>query len=265
MTLSRSQLQKQINRLSQRHQAPLPRMPDALELAQRAGIEPDAWQADVLRSESTRLLLNCSRQSGKSTVTGLLAVSTALTQPGSLILLISPTLRQSGELFRSCARVYNSGGGPALVPPVSETALSLTLRNGSRIVSLPGTEAHVRGFAAPALVAVDEASRVDDEMFAAILPMFATNDGRLVLLSTPWGRRGFFWESWNSAGWQKVKIRADQCTRISPEHLEEQRARLGNFWFGQEYECVFLDPTGSAFAEADIARAFEGNVSLWSL
>jgi hypothetical protein len=78
---------------------------DPVQFSIAAGIPPDPWQARVLRSTAPRLILNCSRQSGKSTTTGTLAVHTALYQPGSLILLLSPGQRQSGELFRKCLDV----------------------------------------------------------------------------------------------------------------------------------------------------------------
>src|SRR5919204_5333895 len=85
---------------------------DPCVLAQQAGIVPDPWQADVLRSTAPRMLLNCSRQSGKSTVVAILAVHTALYDPGALVLLLSPTLRQSGELFKKAAGVYQALGRP---------------------------------------------------------------------------------------------------------------------------------------------------------
>ena len=116
---------------------------DPVVLSQQAGLEPDPWQRDVLRSTAPRLLLNCSRQSGKSTVVAMLAVHTALYEPGSLVLLLSPTLRQSGELFKKCAGVYQALGRP--VPSQSESALQLELENGNRIVSLPGKEGTIRG------------------------------------------------------------------------------------------------------------------------
>src|SRR6266508_5619671 len=73
---------------------------DPVRMAQAAGIVPDDWQARVLRSASPRLLLNCSRQSGKSTISALMALHAALYMPGSLVLLLAPSLRQSQELFR---------------------------------------------------------------------------------------------------------------------------------------------------------------------
>jgi hypothetical protein len=117
---------------------------DPVRLARRAGIEPDPWQARALRSGARRQILNCSRQSGKSTVTAVKALHKALYGPRSLTLLLSPTLRQSGELFKKVIGLYGDLGRP--VPPESETALTLTLENGSRIVRLPGREGTVRGY-----------------------------------------------------------------------------------------------------------------------
>lgn len=57
---------------------------DPVLFARAAGFEPDPWQAQVLRSRAPRILLNCSRQSGKSTVVAMLAMWTALYCPGSL-------------------------------------------------------------------------------------------------------------------------------------------------------------------------------------
>ena len=80
----------------------------AVQLAEQAGIAPDPWQIDVLTSRSPRILLNIARQAGKSTVSAVLAVHTALAEPEALVLLLSPTLRQSGELFKKCASVYRT-------------------------------------------------------------------------------------------------------------------------------------------------------------
>ena len=38
---------------------------DPVAFSRHIGIDPDPWQADVLRYEGKRLLLNCCRQSGE--------------------------------------------------------------------------------------------------------------------------------------------------------------------------------------------------------
>jgi hypothetical protein len=140
-------------------------------LLESAGIVPDEWQAAMLRSRADRILLNCSRQSGKSTTTAGLAVHQSLYVPGSLTLLLSPGKRQSKELFKKAVAIYRALGRP--VPAESETTLWLELANGSRIVALPGTEANIRGFSDVALLCVDEASRVLDDLYYAIRLMLA--------------------------------------------------------------------------------------------
>src|SRR5918911_216885 len=156
---------------------------DPVVLAQQAGLDPDPWQADVLRSTAPRVLLNCSRQSGKSTVVAILAVHTALYDPGALVLLLSPTLRQSGELFKKCIGVYQALGRP--VSPQSESALQLELETGSRIVSLPGKEGTIRGYSGVRLLAIDEAAWVPNDLYVSTRPMLAVSGGRLIALSTP--------------------------------------------------------------------------------
>ena len=231
-------------------------------LAATAGITLDPWQEEMVSSTASRLLLNCSRQIGKSTTTGVLATYTAL-QRKSLVLLLSPSLRQSQELFRKCLDVYRATDRP--VPASAENALSLELENGSRIVSLPGKEATVRGFSGASLLIIDEASRVPDALYKSIRPMLAVSHGRLVLLSSPFGTRGFFWEEWKRrAHWHYFEIDATQCPRIAPEFLEEERESMGDWWFQQEYMCQFLDSETAAFRTEDIERIVSPEVEQWT-
>src|SRR4051794_18386278 len=180
---------------------------DPAILMEELGLEPDPWQRAILREQHPRVLMLCARQLGKSTATAILALHTALYQPGALVLLLSPSQRQSGELFRKVCGSYGDLGAP--VPAEQETATTLALDNGSRIVSLPGSPATIRGFSAPALVVVDEAAMAPDELFVAVSPMLAASPGgRLVLLTTPMGKRGYFHEQWSEGGdaWHRVKV-----------------------------------------------------------
>ncbi len=244
--------------------ADLARALDPAAFSEQAGLVPDPWQAGVLRSAAPRLLLNCSRQSGKSTVTGVLAVHTALYTPGALVLLLSPTLRQSQELFKKCLAVYRALGRP--VPPETESALRLELENDSRILSLPGKEHTVRGFSGVRLLVVDEASRVPDDLYYSMRPMLAVSGGRLVALSTPFGTRGWWYEAWRSdEPWERYEVPATSCPRIPAAFLEEERRTLGQWWFDQEYGCQFLDALTQAFRREDIEQAFAEEVESWAL
>ena len=229
------------------------------------GFAPDPWQENVLRYSGERLIMLCSRQTGKSTVASILALHKALFSPGSLTLLVSPSQRQSSELFRKIVGEMNK----LMYKPqkVEDNRLSMTLQSGSRVVSLPSQEATVRGFSSPDLVIIDEAARVQDSLYYALRPMLATSHGQLILLSTPSGRQGFFFDAWESeSGWEKVKILAKDCPRITPEFLQEELETLGKWFYSQEYECEFVEGEHSVFRYDDVLAAFTPEVksiNLW--
>src|SRR3984957_397546 len=192
----------------------------------------DSWQADLLNSDARRSLLLCCRQSGKSTATSIKALHTAKYQPGSLTLLLSPSLRQSGELFRKVTSAYHAIGGSDDDGVLMESALRLELRNGSRVIALPGSEATTRGYSGCDLLIIDEASRCEDSLIAATRPSQATRpNAQLIELSTPRGKRGHFWKEWSEGGdtWARYEVKAADVSRIDPEFLAQERRSLGEF------------------------------------
>jgi hypothetical protein len=233
---------------------------DPARLMLACGLEPDPWQAALLRSTSPRHLLLCTRQAGKSTTTAALALWEALYHPPALVLLLSPSLRQSGELFKKVLDCYRALSEP--VPMRAESALRLELENGSRIIALPATEETIRGYSGVRLLVVDEASRVDDALYYGIRPMLAVSGGRLVCLTTPFGKRGFFFSAWNDDGpdWQRTKITAYDCPRISPQFLEEERRSMPEAWFKAEYLCEFTETLDQVFSYDVLMSAMSDDV-----
>ena len=227
---------------------------DRVAFARALGVSPDPWQHALLRSSADRTLLNCSRQSGKSTMSAVLALHCALYHPGSLILCLAPALRQSQELFGKVAGFYRDLGRP--VPPQGERKLSLELENESRIITLPGSEKTIRGFSGVSLLLVDEASRVEDELYYAVRPMLAVSGGSLMMLTTPYGKRGVFFEEWTGGReWARYEVPARDCPRITPAFLEEERAALPSYIFRQEYECSFEDTEDQIFTHEMVQAA----------
>ncbi len=226
----------------------------------KLGFIPDPIQARLLESSSKRVILNCTRQWGKSTVTAAKAVHLAATRRDSLILVVSPGERQSGEFLRKAAGFMRRLG--MKVKGDGDNAMSLAFRNGSRIVGLPGKEATIRGFSAVSLLVVDEAARVPDDMYMAIRPMLAVSNGTLWLMSTPHGKTGFFHETWMNGGeaWERVKVTAEECPRISKEHLKEETRALGARWYRQEYMCEFEDTESGVFDMASVRAAFKDDI-----
>jgi hypothetical protein len=146
-----------------------------------------------------------------------------------------------------------------------ESVTRIEFDNGSRIVALPGSEKTVRGFAGVTLLIIDEASRVTDELIAAVRPMLATSNGRLIALTTPAGKRGWFYEAWVGDGnWERVEVPVTLCPRISKKFLEEELRELGPSVFRQEYGLEFVDDDEAMFLGAVIDAAFTAEVRpLW--
>ena len=203
-------------------------------------VEPS--QLGFLTSTASRGIVNCSRQWGKSTLAAIKAVFRAYSTPGSLVLILSPTLRQSG-LFLSKARSLTSQAR-ILTSKDPNHPLSLRFPNQSLLIGLPAREANIRAFSAVNMLVIDEAARVPDIAYRAVRPMLAVSSGDLWLLSTPMGRRGFFHEEFAFGGdrWTRFEVPASACPeRISPAFLEEELEVMGPSWVKQEYFCNFVD------------------------
>ena len=221
--------------------------------ADRLNFRADPWQRQLLRSRSLAVMLNCCRQSGKSTTAAIVALHMAIYDPG-LVLCVSPSLCQSRELFAKVMLFLKSI--EPVIPLEEDNKSSCELSNGSRIVSLPGDPDTVRGFSAPKLVISDEAAYIADAMQAAIAPMLAVSRGRTIDMSSPNGRRGYFYENWiHGEGIERIRIVGRECPRISAEFLEEQRKRLGPTFYAQEFEGEFTDADTSAFSSELIEMA----------
>jgi len=224
------------------------------------GLELDPWQQGVISSTGKRDLLNCSRQAGKSTTAAVLGLHEALYKPGSLTILVSPSQRQSSELFRKVIELREklSSGTCGLT---EDNKLSMTVKGGGRVLSLPGSEATIRGFSGATLIVEDEASRVPDELYMAIRPMLAVRDGRLILMSTPFGKRGHFWREWDAGTtWDRVEVPAHKVPRISAAFLDEERSSMGSWWFEQEYLCQFKESTDAVFSHDAVMGALSDDV-----
>jgi Terminase large subunit, T4likevirus-type, N-terminal len=260
LTTLQRDLQKIRERIEARKQhagGPLARLrADPACILADAGMAPDPWQAELLRCTADRVLLLCSRQAGKSMTAAAEALRTALLEPPALILLLSPTQRQSAEIFRAkFLELYRPWR--KVVPPLRETALTLDLNNGSRVISLPESEGGIRCYSSVSLLVIDEASRVADDLYRAVRPMLAVSHGRLMALSTPFGMRGWFHEEWTSARmWERVRVTASQCPRIDAAFLDEERQSLGERWFRQEYLCSFESCVDQVFSEETIQKMF---------
>jgi hypothetical protein len=203
-----------------------------------------------------RIIVNCCRQWGKTSTIAAKVAYEAVTL-GGLILVIAPVERQAKELFRKTkdsikAYIKATDSGLSFLENV-KTSLELT--NGARVIALPAKGENIRGFTNPRIIVIDEASFVNDEDYRAIRPMLS-HGARLIVMSTPFGKRGWFYETWihNNPIWQRFEVDAEHCQHITKEFLSDELVSIGPWWYDQEYRCKFLDNI-SGFFDMDQIRA----------
>lgn len=233
---------------------------DPTAMADELDMKLDPWQREFLSSDRKRILVNCYRQSGKSTYAAIKAVHKAVYRPHALVLILSPSMRQSAEVVEKCVTIYHGLGKPVVAE--AENMHSLVLENRSRIIGLPGSAATVRGYSGVDLIVVDEAAYTRDELPAAVSPMLAVSGGSLYALSTPHGKRGWWWDAWENGGahWLRIKATVQGSPRISREYQREERLRLGERSFRQEYMCEFLEIVDQAFGAESVNAAFDRSI-----
>ena len=230
---------------------------DRVEWAEHAlGVELDPWQKNVLENPHKRRLLLTPRQAGKTTVTAAIAGSDLVATPNIEIVVISPTQRQSGIMFGRVSNALESSGAHI----VRQTATRVELGNGSILYSLPGDRpSTVRGHTADLLL-IDEAAQVKPELLAACLPMVGATDGSILMLSTPAGARGVFYDTWssNDSEWDRVKVDVNEIPRLAPV-LETMKKRLGRM-YDQEYGLEWLGDETALFSAEMLDQIFSDSV-----
>ncbi len=211
------------------------------------GFHPDDWQQKLLRSRSRKIILNCSRQSGKSTTCAALGLHESIYRRPSFGLVIAPSQDQSAELMMKFDEFRSAVELPSAYLS-TDTKLAVRFANGNRFIARPGSEKTARSFSAVTLLLEDEASRVLDDLYNSVRPMLSVSNGRHILMSTPFGKRGHFFHIWDEqrAMWEWYEIPAEMCPRISAEFLAEEKRT--NPWFEQEYHCQFLEAVDSVFS-----------------
>lgn len=205
--------------------------------------------------------LNCSRQWGKSTVGAIWALHRLFFVAGSTVLVVGPTGRQSGETLQKVREVIRILGIKTRGDRSNRSALILP--NGSRIVGLPAKGANIRCFSSVSMVIFDEAARVKDDVYDALLPSLARMNGDVILLSTPDGKRGEFYRAMTeSERWFQHTGPVTECERISLEFLARERSR-GETYFREEYLCEFIENGKFMMNESLVRRARKPQHEPW--
>jgi Terminase large subunit, T4likevirus-type, N-terminal len=197
-------------------------------------MEPTAWQETFLRApKGASLLALTARQVGKTTTAAWAIAHTMVFRPNSLSVIACPAQRQSAEAVRRVREALVMAGGELK----SDNVYGLELKNGSRVLALPGSDDSIRGMTVDGWIVADEAARLSHDLISALRPMRAGRpQARYAMLSTAWSRTDPFWTAWadGDPSWIRLQATAETAP-FSPQFLEQERRALGEHAFAREY------------------------------
>ena len=215
----------------------------------------DDWQRQVLETKGNICLVS-GRQVGKSFIISIKAAKYVLENPNKTVLIIAATERQAYLLFEKTLSFIEHVDKKALKSGrYRPTKTELKLKNGSRIYCLPvGQSGYgIRGYTIDQLY-VDEASFIPEDVWLAVTPMLATTKGDLILLSTPHGRKGYFYEASKRDDFTQFRLSSEECERIDKEFLKAEQSRMTKKQYAQEYLGHFIDELDQFFPDELIKR-----------
>lgn len=213
-------------------------------------IKLDPYQIDVLKTEGN-LCLRSGRQVGKSTIISIKAAEYAAKNPKKTILIISSVERQARLLFeKTLAYLHDNYKSYIKTGKDRPTMHIVNLKNGSRIYCLPtGLSGYgIRGYTVDMLIA-DEAAFISEEVWQAVTPMLATTKGNIILLSTPFGRSGYFYRCFSDPAFTSFHVSSEDCARIDKDFLVQEKKRMSAVEYAQEYLGEFVDELMTFFPE----------------
>ena len=215
----------------------------------------DQWQETVLTTTGN-ICLRSGRQVGKSTVISIKAAQFAIRHPKKSVLIIASVERQASLLFDKLLdylltnfREKVKGGKDR------PTKHKIELKNGSIIYCLPTGESGygIRGYTIDLLIA-DEAAFIPEAVWTAVTPMLAATGGQIILLSTPFGREGYFARCFTDDTYTKFHISSEDCPRISKDFLAHEKATMTRMQYQQEYLGEFVDEIMQFFKDELITK-----------
>jgi hypothetical protein len=228
--------------------------------------EPFDYQAEFMDHPSHRKAFISGRRVGKSRTAAWLALWKAITYPKAEVLLTAKAQRQSMELFNQIqAEMRGSNIPDDQWGVVRSTRTEINFDNGSRIIALPvGRDgSNIRGYGSKDnMIIVDEAAFIKDAIFQEVLsPMMAVGDGTFVLLSTPFGKKGFLYERYNDQDWYTLQIPSSANPLIDDAFVLEQKANLTSMQFQQEILGQFVESADAFFTREELIRCATESVS----
>lgn len=239
----------------------------AASRGQTEGFIFDQWQQEVLDA-SGNLLLCTGRQVGKTTTLAIKAARYMMQHKNSRIIVVSLTEDQAQLIIIMILTFFEKNYKTWLKRPYTKniTKNKIVLNNGSQVLSRPvgNTGDAVRGFTGDVLI-IDEASRMPEQVWTSAKPTLLTTGGELWICSTPFGRKGYFYDCWENKNnrFKVFHISSEEVIKNRPisaswtekkreaalQFLDDEKRDMSELLYAQEYLGKFIDELRQLFPD----------------
>lgn len=227
----------------------------------------DPWQSEILNTKGN-VIVYSGRQTGKSTIASIKASRFVVENDHKVVLIISVTEKQAEEMLQKILfYLQDNHRGLIKMGKDKPTKHTIRLKNGSMVRCEPvgQTGAGIRGFTIDMLIA-DEAAFMPEEIWAAVTPMLLTTGGEMMLISTPHGRKGYFYDCTQNKDFSVFHVNSEEVAnqRSEPqrsmmlEYLKKERERMTELQYAQEYLGKFIDELGQFFPDEVLKKVLVG-------
>ena len=228
----------------------------------------DNWQKEVLTLEGNMILM-CGRQIGKSEIMAKKIADFLLNNRNKKILIVSGVERQASGLYNKVVN-YITQSYPNMFKKGHDRPLrtKFSLKNNSMLITEPvGTDGSGARQHTIHGVVFEEMQLIPEDAFTAITPMLLTTGGFIWLLGTAWATEGYVYERLSDKNFKTIRINAEEVAEIRPEpqrtimlaHLENERERMTEAQYQQEYLAIPSDKTRQIFPDTLIKRTMVAN------
>ena len=223
-------------------------------MTSKLDLKLDKWQKEVLNQKGN-ICLRSGRQVGKSTVISIKAAEYAVYNKKKVVLVVAAVERQAYHLFEMTLNYLSDNYKSQIKMGKNRpTKSKIQLTNGTVIYCLPTgvSGLGIRGYTVDLLIA-DEAAFIPEEVWTAITPMLAVTHGNIILLSTPHGKEGFYYDCFQNEDYSSFHVSSEECERVDKKFLKREKERMTKVQYAQEYLGEFVDELMQFFS-TDLIR-----------
>ena len=222
-------------------------------IEKKLDIKLDLWQKRIIIHDGD-IQLRLGRQTGKTTGVAIKIWEIAINNPNKTYLVMAASLRQSGWLYDKIIGLFANHSEDMIVGEPTRTKIVLT--NGTTIYCVPAgrTGYTVRGYTIDGLI-VDEAAYVPDPVWDAVIPMLATTNGWQIILGTPFGKAGYYYDCEKDPDFLHIHRSSELCPRIPKSFLQKQKETRSRLYYKREYLAEYTSDDTQLFPYELINRS----------